>query len=399
MALSDAALRVLRLCSVFEGPPDVVPDPRFDPVGGMQTHTGELTRALDGLGVTQLVVTTRPPGTPRVARLGRSAAVVRLGLPVPGCRQFYAWPAARVLVRRAPRVDLVHAHLGEDLAVVPLAVLAARRRRAPLVLTVHTSPRYTLPVCGPRTVVLKAVGGRCERWGELWADAVITLTPRLARLLVADGVCPGRLHVIPSGVSDPLFDQARVLPPKGLPPRPRVVFLGRLHVQKGLDVLLRALALVPEARLVLAGDGPEREPLRRLAQRLGVADRVTFLGFVPRAAVPGLLASADVQVLPSIYEELGTAVLEGMRIGVPLVASETGGLPSLVTHGVTGLLVPPGDAAALAGALRRLLADRELAARLADQARRESRDYSWTALAERVLAVYRRVLPAPAARR
>jgi glycosyltransferase involved in cell wall biosynthesis len=156
---------------------------------------------------------------------------------------------------------------------------------------------------------------------------------------------------------------------------------------------------VPEARLVLAGDGPEREPLRRLAQRLGVADRVTFLGFVPRAAVPGLLASADVQVLPSIYEELGTAVLEGMRIGVPLVASETGGLPSLVTHGVTGLLVPPGDAAALAGALRRLLADRELAARLADQARRESRDYSWTALAERVLAVYRRVLPAPAARR
>jgi glycogen(starch) synthase len=189
----SARLRVLRLCSVFE-PPGDGPDldaVRFDPVGGMQTHTGELTRALDGFGVVQTVVTTRPPGALRVARLANGARVVRLGLPVAHFRQFYAVPAARLVPRLAARADLIHAHLGEDLAVIPLALAAARRNRIPLVLTVHTSVRYTLSVTGPRSALLKAVGGWWERRGESRADQVIALTPRLARILVAHGVPSG----------------------------------------------------------------------------------------------------------------------------------------------------------------------------------------------------------------
>jgi glycogen synthase len=397
---SVGLLRVLRLCSVFEqacGGRGVAA--RFDPVGGMQTHTRELTRALDRRGVRQLVVTSRPPGATRRERFGGHGGIVRVGLPVPWFRQGYAWPAIGVLARAVSRVELLHAHLGEDLAVVPLALGAARWGRRPLVLTVHTSVRHTLAVTGPRSLLLKSVGGWWEQVGEGRADAVIALTPRLAGLVCDAGVPEGRVHVIPSGVPDGLFDAPPSGEPTGLPPRPRVLFLGRLHVQKGVDVLVRAVAGLPGVQLVLAGDGPERAALRRLVRRLGVGDRVRFLGFVPRAQVPALLHAADVLALPSRYEELGTAVIEGMRAGVPVVAADTGGVSSTITHGVTGLLVPSGEPEALAAALRQVLTDRALAARLVEAGRERSRGYSWEVLGDRVLRVYREVLRADAGSR
>lgn len=386
-------LRVLRLCSVFEPPDGPAAPARFDPVGGMQTHTGELSRALDRHGVRQVVVTTRPPGAPRRARLGAHGVVLRLGLPISPCRQAYAWPAAAAVARAAAGADLLHAHLGEDIAVVPIALAAARRHRLPLVLTVHTSVAHTLAVSGVRSALLKVLGGASERAGTRRADAVITLTPRLAGLLTDHGVPAGRVHVVPSGVPDGPFDADPGADPLDDPARPRVLFLGRLHRQKGVDVLVRAIATLPGARLVLAGDGPDRAALRRLAERCGIAGRVRFLGFVPRPQVPALLRHADVLALPSRYEELGTAVLEGLRAGVPVVASDTGGIPSILTDGVDGLLVPPGRPEALAAALHRVLSDAALARRLAERGRERARAYSWGPLAGRVLDVYASVLP------
>jgi glycogen synthase len=256
---------------------------------------------------------------------------------------------------------------------------------------VHTSVRHTLAVTGPRSLLLKSVGGWWEQVGERRADAVIALTPRLAGLVSDGGVPKDRVHVIPSGVPDGLFDRPQA-EPDGLPPRPRVVFLGRLHPQKGVDVLVRAVATVPGVQLVLAGDGPERAALHRLVDRLGVGDRVQFLGFVPRVRVPALLRAADVLALPSRYEELGTVVIEAMRAGVPVVAADTGGVSSTITDGATGLLVPPGQPEALAAGLRRVFNDDGLARRLAAAARCRSHDYSWEALADRVLGVYREVV-------
>jgi 2-deoxystreptamine N-acetyl-D-glucosaminyltransferase/2-deoxystreptamine glucosyltransferase len=114
-------------------------------------------------------------------------------------------------------------------------------------------------------------------------------------------------------------------------------------------------------------------------------------GFVEHSAVPAVLASLDVLVLPSAYEEMGSVLVEAMASGLPVVASAVGGIPEVVRDGETGLLVPPGDVGALAGVLDRLAADPELRARLAEGARVRARGYAWPRLAREVAAVYRRV--------
>src|SRR5215207_9008204 len=183
-------IRVLRLCSVFEPPPSALVGRgvKFDPIGGMQNHTAELTRALDRRGVVQTVLTTRPPTAPYFQRLGDHARVIRLGFPVRRFRQLYAPQAAILAPILAARADVVHVHLGEDLAVLPVGAAAARLHRLPLVLTVHTSLRHTLALSDFRSAVLKALGGPIECWGEHSAEAVLVITPRLRRLLVSDGV-------------------------------------------------------------------------------------------------------------------------------------------------------------------------------------------------------------------
>src|SRR5829696_6280808 len=201
-------IRVLRLCSVFEPPPSALVGKgiKFDPIGGMQNHTAELTRALDRRGVVQTVLTTRPPSAPRLQRLGDHARVIRVGLPVRLFRQLYGLQAAIFAPILASRADLVHVHLGEDLAVLPVGAAAARLHRLPLVLTVHTSLRHTLAVSDLRSAVLKTLGAPIERWGEHSAEAVVAITPRLCKLLVSDDVEENRVHLILPGVNPSLFE-------------------------------------------------------------------------------------------------------------------------------------------------------------------------------------------------
>jgi glycogen(starch) synthase len=384
-------IRVLRLCSVFEPPPSALigRGVRFDPLGGMQNHTAELTRALDRHGVVQTVVTTRPPTAPYFQRLGEHACVIRLGLPIRRFRQLYAPQAAIVAPILAARADVIHVHLGEDLAVLPVGAAAARLHRLPLVLTVHTSLRHTLAVSDLRSAVLKAIGGPIERWGERFAEAVLVITPRLRRLLLSDGVEENRLHLIPPGVNPSLFEGPFEDPFTDVG-KPRVLFVGRLAPQKGVRTLVAAAALLedPSAQVLLVGDGPERPALERKAERISVGDCVRFLGFFAHYRLPAAMAHADVLVLPSVYEELGTVLLEAMWAGLPIVASRTGGIPDVIEDGVNGLLVPPGEPEALARAIDRVLADRALAYRLSEGAQQRAKDYDWEVLAGRVLQVY-----------
>ncbi|MEA2271016.1 MAG: hypothetical protein QOC64_3626, partial [Solirubrobacteraceae bacterium] len=401
VAARPRPLRVLRLCSVFEPPPSALggQGSRFDPIGGMQEHTGSLTRELERRGVVQVVVTARPPGAPWLQRLAPRATVVRVNLPVRKPRRLYSVPAAVLAPLLARHADVVHAHLGEDLAILPIAALAARARRLPVVVTVHCSLAHTLAVGDARTAILRLVGGAIERCAERRAAATLVYTSRLADLLAHDPGCRS-VRVMRRGVDPRPFADALDGAFPEIPGRPRVVFVGRLVTAKGVDTLVQAAARMrtPGAQVLLVGDGPERARVERSARRLGIGDRVHVTGFIAHERVPSVFASADLLVLPSRYEELGTVLIEAMQARLPVVASRVGGIPEVVEDGVTGLLVAPGEPAALAWAIDTVLADGELARRLGENAGRRAPRYELDRVATEVHDLYRGLAGAWAAR-
>jgi rhamnosyl/mannosyltransferase len=177
--------------------------------------------------------------------------------------------------------------------------------------------------------------------------------------------------------------------------RPLALFLGVLRPYKGLQILLQAMGRV-RGHLLVAGRGPHRAQLEAVARRLGVADRVTFVGEVSETERRLLLHACDVFVLPALdrRESFGIAQLEAMACGKPVVSSDLPtGVRVVNQHGRTGLLVPPGDPDALAEALNRLLGDVALRAELGQAAREQvEREFSREAMIERTLAVYDEVL-------
>lgn len=172
---------------------------------------------------------------------------------------------------------------------------------------------------------------------------------------------------------------------------PIVLTVGRLDHQKGQTYLLEAAARLPEARFVLAGDGPDRTVLEEQAQRLNIADRVDFLGY--RQDIPDLLAGCDVFVLPSLYEGLPLSVLEAMAAGKPVIATAIAGTDEAVTDRVTGILVPPRQPRPLAEAIRELVDDPRLAQRLANAGRaRVWESFSAEAMVRGVTQIYDEIL-------
>ena len=196
-------------------------------------------------------------------------------------------------------------------------------------------------------------------------DRVVANSEWVARRLRAEGIRVD--EAIPNGVP------VRPLrPPLG--PTPVIGFAGRLVPKKGVDVLLHAMVLlrkrVPEVRLIVAGDGPERIGLERLAAELGIRDAVDFLGHLAQEQAEHALGAAWVQAVPSRWEEpFGLVAAEAMMRGTAVVASESGGLAEQVEPGATGYLAPAGDAGALARALEQVVRDRDLAERMGASAR------------------------------
>jgi glycogen(starch) synthase len=157
----------------------------------------------------------------------------------------------------------------------------------------------------------------------------------------------------------------------------RLLFAGRLVPQKGCDLAIEALALLaaqfPAAQLSIAGEGPERATLQAAAARLGLAGRVTFHGAIERDRLINMMAGAALLLMPSRDEPFGLVALEAAHAGRPVVAAQVGGLPEVVVHGVTGLIIPPDNKQALAGAMAALLLNPALADRLGAQARARAR--------------------------
>jgi glycosyltransferase involved in cell wall biosynthesis len=300
----------------------------------------------------------------------------RLGYPVAAAR--LAWRL------RSWGAGLLHAHCFDATAV---GLLAARLARVPFVFTRHHSDHNLR--------LGKKWHTRVDAFCARHADRVIAVSEATRRVLVdVEGVPTSRVTVVYNGMEPQTPVDASVVSDVRRALRiddgVRVCLtVARLHEEKGHSVLFHAVPQIVEdcgaTVFLLAGDGPHRSVMEREVRNLGVDEHVRFLG--RRPDVPALLALADVAVLPSLAESFGFAALEAMDLGVPVVASTTGGLPEVVSEGVTGLLAPTGDASALAAAVVRVLKDRDLAAALGRAGRERSRFFT----AERMLRGYQAV--------
>ncbi len=291
---------------------------------------------------------------------------------------------ARELRRARPGV--FHAHLSWPLAA-KYALFGAVAAQVPaIVATVHLFPEFR--VDRSNYLQERLLAHRIGRYIAVSNDIASRLTgtlrwPANKVVVIRNGI---PLDRFPSPVDADL--RARLTGPKD---RPVVLTVARLDEQKGHEVLIEAAARLPEACFVLAGEGPRRPQLEKQTNELGLGDRVVFLGW--RSDVPQLLAACDAFVLPSLYEGTSLALLEAMAAGKAIVGSAVGGTDEVVVDGESGLLVPPGDAAALAAALQQVLAEAQLRERLGDAARsRAESHFSASVAAQRVTGVYEDLL-------
>lgn len=244
---------------------------------------------------------------------------------------------------------------------------------------------------GPWTLVGR-LGGYYDLKYYRRCDHLVGNTRDITRWIVAQGWPEARAHHVPNFVADLAGAAPAALPGAA----PRLLAMGRLHRNKGFDLAIRALALIPCAQLAIAGEGPEREALEALAREAGVAGRVAFLGW--RSDVGALLAACDVFVCSSRHEPLGNIVLEAWSASRPVVALAAQGPSELIADGETGLLVTPEDTQALAVAIRTLLDDPQRAARLAQAGRAAyARDFAEAAVLARWRGFLAAVAPTRAA--
>lgn len=281
---------------------------------------------------------------------------------------------------RSVRPDVLHAHLTWPLDA-QYALAAARLARVPAVVaTAHLFVDVTL---GRRVAAQQRLATRL-------VDRYMAVSAAVRDRLVADlGWPPSKIDVVRNGVPPGVARAAPPLPRQSLAPDGEAIVLvpARLTGQKGQRHLLRAAAGIPGARLVFAGDGPDRPMLEAEAAALGLDGRVVFLGH--RSDVPSLLSIADVVVLPSLWEGLPLAVLEAMAAGRPVVATAVGGLREVITPGRDGLLVEPGCPAAIADAVNWLLADPARSLRMGEAARVAVEErFSTARMCAEVAAVY-----------
>lgn len=361
----------------------------YHPVlGGGEKHTRSLAIGLAASGFTVDVITRRSSEDLAAVEIDGGVTIHRVGSPGKGRGKKFgmipeAWRAARAL---APRSDVLM-NGGTRVLALP-ARLAVAATRCALVLRPELNGELdgSLALWGRDSRDLdRGIVYLLARLRNLLlrrTGAVVAISEAIAREAVESGFAKAKVHLIPHGIdmseyapvgADEKLARRRAL---GLPEEKLLVtYTGRLIQGKGLETLfaaLRSLADLPALHLVLVGSGAGQvisieDKLREEALTEALRGRVTFLGRVDNVAA--CLQASDIFAFPTLDEALGMSAVEAQACGLPAVASRTGGVPDVIEDGVTGILVPPGDADQLARGLRTLAEDAELRGRYAAAAR------------------------------
>jgi glycosyltransferase involved in cell wall biosynthesis len=339
--------------------------------GGAEHLLAESLPHLQREGVVPSVIALQErEGNPLAARIA-AAGVPVAHLDILRLRQRGAYAQVRRAIAAAAP-DVVHTQL--EFAAI-LGLTAARRMGLPTVATLHT-----LDEPPPRSRL--ALHFRLMAWALRRSARRVIAVSDSARLhyLERARLRPERVITLHNGIDVARFasdERCAARAELGLAPEaPVLVTVAVQREPKGIQHMLAALRTVslaaPRVRYLLVGDGPYRPVLQEEAERLGVSSRVIFAG--ARDDVSRMLAAADIFVLPSLTEALPTVLAEAMAAGLPVVATTVGGIPEMARHGETALLVPPADPAALAEAIRRLLANPRQAAAMGLAGRRRAAD-------------------------
>ena len=358
---------------------------RADAVGGATIHVRDIASAMRDRGhETVVLVGGEGPVTDQFAAAGVPFQPLRhLRRALNPVRDAMAFRELTGALREfAP--DLVSAHTAK---AGWLGRAAAARLGLPAVYTPHG-----LPVAGRFSGAASAVFAMAERAAAPWHAAVICVSEAEKKVALANGVgAASDLYVVHNGVRDvpPEFRAAPACVPV------RICSVARFAEPKDHATLLVALAALRERSwsLELIGDGPLEARMRRLSDRLGIAERVTLRGYQPEPEAA--LAASELFVLSTRSEALPRSVLEAMRAGLPVVATDVGGVSEAVRHGVTGLLAPPEDALALAAAIDTLLTDSALRDRLGAAGRHAYElGFRLERTIDETMAVYRAIMDA-----
>ena len=346
------------------------------PAGGMANQTLQLAALLraDGARV-ELMAVNGPVLPPWLARIRYLRAALRL--PV------HLWR----LWRAANTVDLFHimANSGWSwhLQAAPALWIASLKGKPAL-----------LNYRGGEAAAFLARWPRLVSFSLRRASAIVVPSAFLADVFERHG---HTAHIVPNVV-----DLRRFVPRPAHAPSadgPRILVARHLEALYDNASAIRAFAIVrdchPAARLVLAGAGPQRAALDKLARSLGVRDALHFAGHVDNAHMPALYQASDIVLNPSLADNMPVSVLEALACGVPVVSTNVGGIPALLRHDATALLVPPGDAPAMAQAILGLLREPGRARALADAGRAHAARFDWATVAPQLTAHYRRIRAAP----
>ena len=356
---------------------------RLSAVGGVRTYLEVLVPALAARGVVSVVVSAEP---------GESEFAGAKVLVVPGIEADGPGLPAETLDRfraalTTAAADAVYLHAAPSPDVARVAAAAAGR----VIAYAHdynmVCPGNARFLHGSGAFCAEGPGARCfwrayaqrctnrrpdrvlrayrraKAWERVLPElpAVLVASPFMARQLEAGGARASSVKIVPYPIERAPVD-------RDPDPQTDVLFVGRLIASKGADVLLRAIAGMGDANAVIAGDGPDRPALESLASELGLSGRVRFSGWVDPNERLELFRGSRVLAFPALWQEpFGLIGLEALASGLPVVASDAGGIPAWLTDGDGGLLVPPGDPDRLRAALRRVLEDEGEFARLSAQ--------------------------------
>jgi glycosyltransferase involved in cell wall biosynthesis len=389
---SGASMKIGML--TWEYPPRIV--------GGIASHCHGLAKALAALRHEVHIFTLDFPGAPAYEETPEGVKIHRVASEI-GHPNFLTWvllfnhfiEKRIAFVSQKMKFDVLHVH---DWLTAPAGITFKHSIGKPIVLTMHSTEHGRSGIHNPDSSTIDGI----EWWATYEASKVITTSGSMKSEVCDHFRLPWeKVEIIPNAVDSSKYhgsvDRDAVRARYGIQPHEKLVLsVGRLVPQKGIEYLIQAVPNVawrhPEAKFVIVGEGWYRDHLQYLAGTTGQAWRINFTGFIPDNELIALTKSADVLVISSIYEPFGIVALEGMAAGVPVVASQVGGLAEIIEHDKTGVLVYPRNPDSIAWGINHVLSNPDHARWLVQNARENvQKAYSWEAIAKKTVKLYREV--------